>query len=253
MRLQDVTRACSGTEHATGFARTSSVVGGRVALRPSLGSTVAASVLETAPFGTAVIGPSAGIGWSVGSVGAAVLDRSRRSPRPDTTRRTAPGVRRPAVAALAVAGLAVSLLGCGSDDEPDRSTTTTVDEDAWVADLEADCASLNDEFAHLASSDPSDADEAVAYAEDVDEFAEAMEAVLRDAEARVPTSDPRSAELSSLLQRTVDLEDATTTLAESAASGDAAAIDEATAEVTRLGSEINELVEQLDVRSCGGF
>ena len=157
------------------------------------------------------------------------------------------------IAALIVAGLATSLLGCGSDDEPDRSTSTTVDEDAWVADLEADCASLNDEFAHLASSDPSDADEAVAYAEDVDDFAEAMEAVLRDAGSRVPASDPRSAELGALLERTVELEDATTTLAESAASADTAAIDEATAEVTRLGAEINELVDELDVGSCGGF
>ncbi len=156
-------------------------------------------------------------------------------------------------AALIVAGLTTALLGCGSGDEPDRSTTTTVDGDAWVADLEADCASLNDEFAHLATSDPADADEAVAYADEVDEFAEAMEAVLRDAATRVPAGDPRSAELDALLERTVELEHETTTLAEAAASGDTAAIDAATAEVTRLGTEINELVEALDVSSCGGF
>ncbi len=154
---------------------------------------------------------------------------------------------------MLVALPAASLLACGSDDEPARSTTTTVDEDAWVDDLESDCASLNEEFGHLATSDPSDADEAVAYASDVDEFAEAMEAVLRDAEARLSDDDPRTADLVALRERTVDLEAATTQLAEGAEAGDTATIDDAEAEVTRLGTEINELAEQLDVSSCGGF
>ena len=156
-------------------------------------------------------------------------------------------------AAVLVALPAGSLLACGSGDEPSRSTTTTVDEDAWVDDLESDCASLNEEFAHLATSDPSDADEAVAYAEDVDEFAEAMEAVLRDAEARLSGEDPRAADLRALLERTVELEAATTQLSDGADAGDTGAIDEAAAEATRLGTEINRLADELGVSSCGGF
>ena len=149
---------------------------------------------------------------------------------------------------LATAGVAA----CGTDDEPARSTTTTVDENAWLADLESDCAGLNDEFAQLARTDPSDADEAVAYAGQIDEFAEAMVAVLDDAMARTDDDD-RRAELEELVAATSGLEAATTRLAEGAAAGDTAAVDEATADVTRLGAEINTLAEELGVSSCGGF
>ncbi len=154
---------------------------------------------------------------------------------------------------LVAASAATWMLGCGSGDEPSPTTTTAVDDRSWVDDLESDCASLNEDFDHLATSDPSNADEAVAYAEDVDEFAEAMEALLRDAEARIDTDDPRAATLRDLLERTVELEASTTALADGAASGDIEAIDDATAEVTRQGSEINTLVEELGVSSCGGF
>lgn len=178
-----------------------------------------------------------------------VLHRSR--PRhPDAPTRGVVAAR-----LLVAALLAVSLVGCGSGDD-ERSTTTTVDGGAWVADLAADCESLNDEFARLADADPTDRTEAVRYAEDVDAFAEAMVAVLDDAATRASdgagdADDART--LDDLVELTGELEAATTELADAATAGDAPAVDAAAAEVTRLGQRINPLADDLGVGDCGGF
>ncbi len=186
---------------------------------------------------------------TVDSVDRAVSDRPRHLRLPSAR----PPSRRPhVVAAVALAAVAASMSGCGRD-EPARPAPTTVDDGALVERLDDECAELNEDYAHLATADPSTADEAVAYAEEVDEFAEEMEQVLRDAAKGVDGDHPLAEDVQELLARTAELEGATTSLAEAAAARDPEAVDHATAEVTRLGDEINELVAALDVDTCGGF
>ena len=82
---------------------------------------------------------------------------------------------------------------CG-DDAPTEAaeTTAVIDRAEWGASLEQACDELNEEYQDLVDTDPADRDEAVAYAERIEEFALASVDLLDG--AGVPSEDRRSAD-----------------------------------------------------------
>lgn len=173
--------------------------------------------------------------------------RTRTHDAPATPSGAGTGLRRAIVSVGCATLVGLSVVGCGSDPEASPSTTAAVSD--WHETVDADCESLNAEFAELAATEPADADEAVDYAADVDEFAAAILDTVRDAE--VPQAD--AAQHEELVELVVQLEAATTELSAHAADGDAEGAAAATTRIRRLGEQINPLAEALDVPSCGGF
>ncbi|CAN5432668.1 hypothetical protein BH10ACT3_BH10ACT3_19670 [soil metagenome] len=149
---------------------------------------------------------------------------------------------------------------CSHDDDAARapatakrsSSTTTlapVDFAEWSAAVDQACADLNTTYATLSDTNPADADEAVAYADQVDEFADGILASVTS--AGVPIGEEAQAD--ALLDDLHDLSDATGKLASRAESGDADGVARAAARVAELGAAINPLSAELGVPSCGGF
>ncbi len=161
------------------------------------------------------------------------------------------GARAAAVSVLAVM-LVVLALGCGTDDRADGqadSTTTVVDREAWVRELEADCAELNVDYQQLASADPSNRAEAVAHARSVEAFAAELDDVLDS--SGVP--DDRRADAAELSELVDQLAEAAESLAVAAEAGDATAATAAAQELASVGASINPVAAELDVPACGGF
>ncbi len=139
---------------------------------------------------------------------------------------------------------------CG-DDAPTEAadTTAVIDRAEWGASLEQACDELNEEFQDLVDTDPSDRDEAVAYAERIEEFALASVDLLDG--AGVPSEDRRSAD--TLAGHFDDLAVAAGDLADAADGADPDAATDAADRIEEVGEQINEVAADLDVPSCGGY
>ena len=157
---------------------------------------------------------------------------------------------------LLLAGAACSR---GKDDRASTSTSSrqertsttlaSVAFEEWSTTVDNACADLNATYAVLGDADPADADEAVAYADQVDEFADGiLESV---ASAGVPVG--KEADATALIDDLRKLSAATGTLADRAGSGDAEGTASAASRVAELGAAINPLSAELGVPSCGGF
>jgi sugar phosphate isomerase/epimerase len=166
-------------------------------------------------------------------------------------------VRRRSIRTALVAGLlaAATIAGaCGGDDgsasgADDPEPTTTVGRDAWSDSLDEACAELNRDYGQLAAADPSNRDEAIAYAREVDEFAADLVAAL--SQAGVPSGDRDDAD--ALADLVDELAVAAADLVEAAEDGDVAGANRATEQLERIGVDINAASAELDVPSCGGF
>ena len=139
---------------------------------------------------------------------------------------------------------------CG-DDAPTEAaeTTAVIDRAEWGASLEQACDELNEEYQDLVDTDPADRDEAVAYAERIEEFALASVDLLDG--AGVPSEDRRSAD--TLAGHFDDLATAAGDLADAADGADPDAATEAADRIAEVGERINEVAAELVVPSCGGY
>jgi hypothetical protein len=139
---------------------------------------------------------------------------------------------------------------CGDDAPIERSSTTEVtDRDEWGASLDAACDDLNEEYEDLVDTDPADREDAVAYAERIEEFALASVEAIED--AGVPSQDRRVA--AQLAERFDELADAAGDLADAADDADPDSATEAAEQIGEVGERINELAVELEVPSCGGY
>lgn len=165
-------------------------------------------------------------------------------------------MRRRSIRTTLVAGLlaAATVAGaCGGDDGSasgaDDPGPTTVARDAWSDSLDEACAELNREYGQLATADPSNRDEAIAYARQVDEFATDLAAAL--SQAGVPSADRDDAD--ALADLVDELVAAASDLVEAAEDGDVDGANRATEQLERIGVELNAASAELDVPACGGF
>lgn len=160
------------------------------------------------------------------------------------------GVSRAGWVVLAVVVATAASCG-GADDRSDSASATTVavERSAWSEQLEEACEDLNSDHGQLASADPRSREDAVAYAQEVEDFAVDLVRVLDD--AGVPDEDRAAAdELIGLADR---LAAAASDLADAAGDGDVAAARAATDELRDVGDQINPLAESLDASACGGL
>ncbi|MFN7148668.1 MAG: hypothetical protein ACK4V6_04225 [Microthrixaceae bacterium] len=139
---------------------------------------------------------------------------------------------------------------CGDDAPTERSETAAViDRADWGASLEQACDQLNAEYQDLVDTDPADRDEAVAYAERIEEFA--LESVELLEGAGVPSEDRRRAD--TLAAHFDDLAAAAGDLADAANAADPDAASAAADRIGEVGTSINQVAADLDVPSCGGY
>jgi hypothetical protein len=139
---------------------------------------------------------------------------------------------------------------CGDEPSTERSdTTAAVDRAEWGASLEQACDELNAEYRDLVDTDPADRDEAVAYAERIEEFALASVELLES--AGVPSEDRGRAD--TLAGHFDDLAAAAGDLADAANATDPDAASDAAARINEVGTSINQVAADLDVPSCGGY
>jgi methyl-accepting chemotaxis protein len=149
------------------------------------------------------------------------------------------------VVLLVLAGAA-----CGDDAPTERSdTAAVVDRAGWGASLEQACDELNAEYDDLVDTDPADRDEAVAYAERIEEFALASVEVLDG--AGVPSDDRSRAD--TLAAHFDELAAAAGDLADAADATDPEAASDAAARIGEVGEKINQVAADLEVPSCGGY
>lgn len=139
---------------------------------------------------------------------------------------------------------------CG-DDAPagGGDTTAVIDRAEWGASLEQACDELNAEYQDLVDTDPADRDEAVAYAERIEQFA--LDSVELLERAGVPSEDRSSAD--TLAGHFDDLAAAAGDLADAANATDPDAASDAAARIGEVGEKINQVATDLDVPSCGGY
>jgi hypothetical protein len=156
------------------------------------------------------------------------------------------------VMALCAVPVGLGACGGGTGDGSDRGAASpdpTVATETWARGLDAACSGLNREYQRLATADPVDRSDAVDYAEQVDSFAREFARVVAD--AGVPASDEAAAaDLGALAE---DFAGAADELFRAAGEGELAAVDAATDEIARLGDELNDAADSLDVPACGGF
>jgi hypothetical protein len=167
-------------------------------------------------------------------------------------------VRRRSIRTTLVMGLVLAAFAgaCGGDDAASERTgsngegsSATVERDTWAADLDQACDELNRDYEQLATADPGDRDEAIAYARDVDAFAASLVEVLAD--AGVPSEGRDGAD--ELVGLVDDLATAATDLAAAAQDGDVAGVTRAIEQLERIGADVNDAATALDVPACGGF
>lgn len=151
----------------------------------------------------------------------------------------------------AVAVLLVLVGAACGDDAPTEAadTTAVIDRAEWGASLEQACDELNEEYQDLVDTDPTDRDEAVAYAERIEAFALASVELLDG--AGVPSEDRPSAD--TLAAHFDDLAAAAGDLADAADATDPDAASDAAARIGEVGEKINQVATDLDVPSCGGY
>ncbi len=146
--------------------------------------------------------------------------------------------------------LVLSGAACGDDAPTERADTTAVVERAeWGDSLDDACDELNEEYQDLVDTDPADSEDAVAYAERIEEFALASVELLEG--AGVPSEDRRRAETRAA--HIDDLAAAAGDLADAANDADPDAASEAAERIGDVGERINEVAADLDVPSCGGY
>ena len=171
------------------------------------------------------------------------------------------GARRAAATSLAVlttVAVALGTAGCGDErqtassrsDEAGRATTTSVVAYSdWQQALELDCAAVNSAHAEVAAADPHDAEEAEAYAEQVDRFVRELDDAI-SAAGRPAQHAEAAARLSAAVGQ---LAAASTALRAAAEERDADAAARAADQIAARGLVVNELSVQLRVPACGGF
>jgi hypothetical protein len=141
---------------------------------------------------------------------------------------------------------------CGDDAPIERADTTSasvIDRAEWGATLEQACDELNEEYQDLVETDPANRDEAVAYAERIEEFA--LESVQLIEGAGVPSDDRSRAD--ALAAHFDDLATAAGDLADAANATDPDAASDAAARIGEVGEKLNQVASDLDVPSCGGY
>lgn len=180
----------------------------------------------------------------------------RHRPPIDSVARRRPTAARRSPAMLSAIGLlgtaSLLLAGCGGDDDQDAATTTTVatvEAEQWVRTVQDGCTELNERYADLAGAQPTDREEAVAYAQRVEDFSGELVELFDGAGA--PRGRGADAEL--FLDTVHELDDAAAALAEAAQQGDAEAAGEAATRLGEMGDRLNPLADELGITACGGF
>ncbi len=156
--------------------------------------------------------------------------------------------------AIVVTLAAALLTSCGGDDEGSRRSTeaptsTVLDGDEWRQRAQQGCARWNEDYAHLATADPSTAEEAVQHSREVEELASGLARELR--ELGPSGDDPR--EVEQLVELSQDMASAAGELVDAAEGGDGPAVERATRRIGALGDRINAIADRIEVPACGGY